>query len=154
MGVIFETSSAEATFQRGGPEGASAEEQNDCVLVADGVSELDGIAGGYRRRAPSGRSGEAVPRGLLQNTGWLIETSASISRPSGPANPTNDGRAPSRSAASTFNRPMHLSNAIAMGLGPKERQRPQRPGHWRLENWTERKEGGALTSNRRALTPT
>ena len=33
---------------------------DDCGLAVDGVSELDGIARGHRRRDRSGRSGEAV----------------------------------------------------------------------------------------------
>ena len=58
MGVIFEMILAMQTFQRGGPEGSlGADAQNDCDLAVDGVSELDGIARGYRRRDRSGRSG-------------------------------------------------------------------------------------------------
>ena len=37
--------------------------QNDCVLVADGVSEPDGISRGPRRRDRSGRSGKAISSG-------------------------------------------------------------------------------------------
>src|SRR5208337_5085457 len=52
------------TFQRGGPEGnLGADAQQDCVLVADGVSEPDGILRGPRRRYRSGRSGKAISSG-------------------------------------------------------------------------------------------
>ena len=60
MGVIFEMILAECGRSSAADQSLGADAQNDCDLAVDGVSELDGIARGYRRRDRSGRSGEAV----------------------------------------------------------------------------------------------
>src|SRR5208337_2915560 len=101
------------TFQRGGPEGSlGADAQGDCGLVADGVSELDGIARGYRRRDPSGRSGEAVPRGRHRIRGPAHRNSQRQVAARRRSNPTNDGE---RRLSSTLNRPLHYSKRRMAG---------------------------------------
>ena len=60
MGVIFEMILAECGRSSAADQSLGADAQNDCDLAVDGVSELDGIARGYRRRDRSGRSGEAA----------------------------------------------------------------------------------------------
>ena len=60
ISVIFEMILAESGRSSAADQSLGADAQNDCDLAVDGVSELDGIARGYRRRDRSGRSGEAV----------------------------------------------------------------------------------------------
>ena len=62
-------------FQRGGPEGSlGADAQNDCGLVADGVSEFDGIARGPRRRDHSGGVAKSSPAVAAVYADRLIAT--------------------------------------------------------------------------------